>query len=997
MNNIQWRLLAVCAPLLVMTRTGGHSTPTRAVEVTVTEGTSMAVAVSPDGSTLAIDLQGSVWTLPASGGRARRLTDEYSDARQPTFSPNGRVILYHSFREGTYDIRAMNADGTGDREITGGVFDDREAAWSPDGRQFAFASDRSGNYDIWIHDWVSGDYTQITSDAGEDYMPSWSPDGREIAFVGTRGGVHGVYAIRLDNRAERTLTVVQGGRVDAPSWGPGGGDIVYHVTGSGGSRLEMAGRSLTGGENAFAFRASWRGRDIHYVSDGKIRKRSTEAATGALSTTIEFTATLVVNPASYTRRTRDLDSRSPRKALGIVGPVISPDGSRVAFVALGDLFVAPVAGGGGRPVNLTNDRFLDAEPAWSRDGRYLAWSSDRGGSLLDIWVRDMTTGESRQLTNLSTSAMSPAWSPDGGRIAFLDVDGIWRRASVSVVDVETGKVTRVRESMFGPGAPTWSADGRRIAVAALVPNSTRFREGWNQVLTFPSGSDVSDTATMWFTPQRRTSIDSRVGAGPVWSPDGTRMIAVYGGGLSVFNWTGKGEPDEYPRPLTRETAHAPSWTADGRSVLYQSNDRLRLMEVATGNVRDVPVELTFTPAIPQGAGMVVHAGRLFDGQSSTLRSDIDIIVRANRIVRVERHASGNHSGVPVVDASGLTVMPGLIEYHTHIQKDLGEAAMRAYLAWGVTSVRSPGGTPYEAVEDREAIEAGVRAGPRLFVTGYLLEWQRTYYKMAVAVADDRHLERELERAKALGHDMIKSYVRMPDLRQKRIIEFAHAAGVPASSHEVYPAFLSGVDATEHTSGTSRRGYSPKVATLGRSYSDVSSLFGAAGVTFTPTLALGGGGLRRLVENDSTLRTDPRFRLYPGWLSAQVTAIGGGRAQAPAAAGGAGTAAGGEMVMALARSGTKVVAGTDTPNAAALHGELYSYVLAGMTPFEALRTATVNAAEALGIDAGVVAPGKLADLIIIDGNPITDITTTTRVRHVIANGRHFGLAELVGGR
>lgn len=994
MNGFRWRLLVIGAPVLVVARQGGPPAALRAAEVTVNEGTSMSVAVSPDGSTLAIDLQGSIWTLPAAGGAARRLTDEYGDARQPAYSPNGKVILYHSFRDGTYDIRAMNADGSGDREITGGVFDDREPAWSPDGRQFVFASDRSGNYDLWIHDWVSGDYTQITSDGAEDYMPSWSPDGREIAFAGTRGGVHGIYAIRLEDRSERLLATVAGGRVDAPSWGPGG-DIVYHVTGGGGSRLEITGRSLTGGENAFPFRASWRGGDIHYVSDGKIRKRPAAGPAGGAPATIEFTATLVVNPASYTRRRRDVDSRSPRRALGIVGPAISPDGARVAFAALGDLFVAPV--GGGPPVNLTNDRFLDAEPAWSRDGRYLAWSSDRGGSLLDIWIRDMTTGEARQLTRLPTSAMSPAWSPDGRRIAFLDVDGIWRRASVSVVDVGTGRVTRVRESMFGPGAPTWSADGRRIAVAALVPNSTRFREGWNQVLTFPSVSDSADTTSMWFTPQRWTSIDSRVGAGPVWSPDGTKMAAVYGGALAVFNWTGRADPDEYPRTLTRETAHSPSWTADGRFLLYQSNDRLRLLEVATGNVRDVPVELTFTPAIPAGGPLVVHAGRLFDGQSAVLRSNVDIIVRANRIASVVPHVPGNHLGNEVVDASGLTVMPGLIEYHTHVQKDLGEAAMRAYLAWGITSVRSPGGTPYEAVEDREAVEAGVRAGPRLFVTGYLLEWQRTYYKMAVAIADERHLERELERAKALGHDMIKSYVRMPDLRQKRIIEFAHAAGVPASSHEVYPAFLSGIDATEHTTGTSRRGYSPKAATLGRSYSDVSALFGAAGATFTPTLALGGAGLRRLVETDSTLRTDPRFRLYPAWLSAQVTAIGGGRGAAPAPPGGAAAAAGGAMVMGLMRSGAKVVAGTDTPNAAALHGELYSYVLAGMTPFEALKTATVNAAEALGIEAGVISPGKLADMVIVDGDPVTDITTTTRVRHVVANGRHFSVAQLIGGR
>jgi len=101
-----------------------------------------------------------------------------------------------------------------------------------------------------------------------------------------------------------------------------------------------------------------------------------------------------------------------------------------------------------------------------------------------------------------------------------------------------------------------------------------------------------------------------------------------------------------------------------------------------------------------------------------------------------------------------------------------------------------------------------------------------------------------------------------------------------------------------------------------------------------------------------------------------------------------------MVMGLFRAGTRVVAGTDTPNAATLHGELLSYVLAGMTPAEALRTATRDAAAQLGIDAGIIAPGKLADLAIVAGDPLTDITATTRVKWTIADGRVFEVSRLL---
>lgn len=958
------------------------------IPVTVTEGTSMAVAASPDGRRLVVDLQGSIWLLPVSGGTARRITDEYNDARQPAWSPDGRTIAFQGFRDGSYDIWAVDTAGTGLRRLTSGPDDDREPAYSRDGTRIAFSSDRGTgtNYDLWMLDLPSGALTQVTRDIGDDYMPTWSPDGSEIGFIGMRGRESRVLAVNVATGAERVLATTTG-RADAPSWGPSG-EVVYYATGPNSSRLERAGTAITGAENAFAFRADWLSAgEIVYTSDGKIRRR---ALAGGASRTIEFSATLDVTRPRYTRRVRDVDSRAPRRALGIVAPAISPDGRSVAFVALGDLHVMPI---GGAPQNLTRDEALDAEPAWSPDGRHLAWSSDRAGDRLDLWVRDLTTGAERRLTRTANSAMGAAWSPDGSQIAFLEVDGVWRRANVSVVDVASGRVTQVYASSFGPGAPTWSADGKRIAIAALTPYSTRFREGTNQILTVAStGGDVR-----WHTPVPQLSIDSRVGAGPSWSPDGTRMAVIYEGMLSIVTVAPDGTPNGPPRRITREMAHAPSWTSDSRTILYQSMDKLRAVDLETGAVRDVPLALDYAPAIPTGR-VVLHAGRLVDGRSATARTNMDVIIEGNRIRSVVPHAEANHRSGVVVDAASHTVMPGLIEYHTHLQKDLGVASNRAYLAFGITTVRSPGGTPYEAVEDREAVDAGVRPGPRLYTTGYLLEWNRTYYKMAVAISSVSHLELELERARALQHDLVKSYVRMPDLQQRRIVEFAHAAGVPAASHEVYPAALIGIDGTEHTTGTSRRGYSPKAAALGRSYGDVAALFAASGLPITPTLALGGGGLRQLMAQDTSLAADPRFALYPPWLRATLTPSGEAAATAslpPAtvAAFAAAASAGGQMVVGLMRAGTKVVAGTDTPNAATLHGELLTYVQAGMTPFEALRTATVNAAEQLGLDAGEIAAGKLADLVFVDGDPLTDISATVRVRGVIANGRVFRMADL----
>ena len=959
--------------------------------VVVREGTSMSVAISPDGRSLVIDLQGSIWTLPSSGGAARQVTDAYNDARHPAFSPDGRSIAFQGYRDGTYDIWAVSPDGSNQRQLTRGPFDDREPAWSHDGTRVAFSSDRgesisagqtqagSGNYNIWVLDIRSSQLTQVTRDRADDFMPTWSPDDREIAFISTRAGGQSIWAIALDSGNERRVSA-EGIRADAPSWGPGG-QIVYHSTGGNGSQLELDGRGLTGDENAFPFRASWASpTEIVYVSDGKIRRRS---IAGGDSRTVEFSATLPVMAAGRMPDAfalRRVQERQPRPVKGVMSPSISPDGRSIAFAALGDLWLMPV---GGKPENITTDRFLDTEPAWSPDGRYLAWSTDRGGDLLDLWIRDMTNGQVRRLTSTEGSAMGAAWSPDSRRIAFLNVDGVWRRASVNVVDVANGTVTEIHGSLFGPGSPSWSRDGQRVLIAALTPYSGRFREGTNQILSLSaSGGDST-----WYTPLPHRSIDSRVGNGPVLSPDGSGLAVVYEGRLSVIPVSAAGAPTGAPRRLTSEIAYMPTWTGDSKSILYQSNDKLRLVDVATGRSRDVPFDLTYTKAFP-AERYVIHAGRLVDMKSDAARENMDVVINGGYIESVEPHRDATHNGVRVVDAGARTVMPGLIEYHSHMQKDLGEAHERAALAFGITTVRSPGSTPYEGVEDREAVDAGVRIGPRVIAAGYLMEWQRVYYKMAVAIVDSTHLEMELARARALRHDVLKAYVRMPDLQAKRIAEFARANGMSSSSHEVYPAALSGLHGTEHTTGTSRRGFSPKVATLSRSYDDVAQLWGKSGMTFTPTLALGGGTMARMVAADTMLRSDARFALYPAWLSRQVT--GGGRAggrggRGGGRGGGANQGAIDAMIVNAQNAGALVVAGTDTPNAANVQAEVIAYVAAGMTPFEALKTATVNSAQALRLNVGTVEAGRLADLVILDGNPLQDITATYRVVSVVANG------------
>ena len=957
------------------------------LDVTVSEGTSMSVGVSPDGRTLAIDLQGSIWTLPAAGGPARRITDLFNDARQPSWSPDGKTIAFFAYRDGGYDLWTVAADGSNQRKLTWGAFDDREPTWSHDGTRVAFSSDRGNalgsDYNIWVLDLRDGSFRQLTRDPADDYMPSWSPDDTEIAFVSAREN-RTIWAVNVASGAERKVSSTTG-TVDAPSWSLSN-QIVYHTSAGGQSRYEVDGKPITGTENVFAFRASWASpAEFYYVSDGKVRKRS---LSGGAPQTVEFTATMQVTRADslYTRKKRDFTSTVPRPVLGVVRPTISPDGKQIAFAAVGDIYVMPV---GGRPVNVTKDQALDTDPAWSPDGSQLAYSSDKDSEHLQLWIRDMKSGQSRKVTNLTTQPQGAAWSPDGKRIAFFNVDGMWRVAQMSVLDVASGAVTKIHDQLPQPGAPTWSPDGKRIALASVAPLTRRFREGTNQVLTMSSGGGDDK----WYAPVPLLSIDSRGGCGPAWSPDGTKMAAIYEGVLSVWPVSPAGEPLGPPRRITSESAHSPSWTGDSKEILYQSLDKLRIVNIETGAARTVPFDLKYTPAVPTGR-TIVHAGRLLDMTSPAPKSNVDITIDGNRITSVVPHADANHAGGRVVDGSKLTVMPGLTEFHSHLQKDFGESEGRAFLAFGITTVRSPGNTPYEAVEDREANEGGVRPGPRVYGTGYLMEWQRVYYKMGIAISNPAHFEMELERARVLQHDLIKSYVRLPDLQQKRMVEFAHGIGVPVATHEIYPAAFVGVDNTEHTAATSRRGYSPKQATLQRSYQDVVQLFGKSGRIFCPMIS--GGGTRKIFSDEPGLVNDPRFRLYPEWIQQQTKGFAA-PPTSPFGPGGGGdpTGGAGRMVIDIMKAGGLVVTGTDTPNAVNLHGELMAYTMAGMSAFDALKAATVNPARALNVDTGTIEAGKLADIIMIEGDPLANIASTKNVRRVIANGRVYEMNQLLG--
>jgi imidazolonepropionase-like amidohydrolase len=537
-------------------------------------------------------------------------------------------------------------------------------------------------------------------------------------------------------------------------------------------------------------------------------------------------------------------------------------------------------------------------------------------------------------------------------------------------------------------------------MSALRPYSSRFREGTNQIVRVeiapPPGAPPRPVR--WLDPVPHKSIGMRETGGPVWSPDGTQMAAVVDGHLVSFPVDRDGTPAGPLRRLSPDVAGTPSWTADSRRVLYQAAGRLRLVDTVDGRIVDVIPRLSFEPPAPPPP-ITVHAGRLFDGLNDAVHEDVDVVIEDGRIARIEPHRDTGHTGT-LIDASGQTVLPGLIESHTHLARTYGEALGRIWLAFGVTTVRNPAVNPFEGLEEREAYLAGARPGPRVLSTGEPFDGTRIYYPGGTALDGGAQVASRIAWAREMRFDFVKTYVRLPDLLQQRIIEDAHGLGLPVTSHEIYPAVAYGADGVEHIRGTSRRGFSPKMSELRRSYRDVVDLLTSSGMTLTPTIGIQGGH-QLLTLRDAAWIDDPRIQqMFP---SSATTAARGLRDRAPDPADLAMREAlvgpQERLVARVVRGGGRVIGGTDSPiipYGLSLLMELEHYVRGGLTPAEALRTATSVAAEAMGAadQIGVVAPGRLADLVIVDGNPLVAITDLRRTRRVVKGGVVYDVDRLL---
>ena len=1008
--------------------------PTVEIDIDVTEGTWMSLDVSPDGKTIVFDLLGDLYTLPIAGGEAKSLTRGVSWDIQPRFSPDGAWIAFVSDRDGMDNVWLVSANGEETRQITKEkVWEMSEPSWSPDGR-FVLArkhitTERSiGAGEIWLYHRSGGAGLMMTKrqndqkDVGE---PIFSPDGKYIYFSqdSTPGKTfeynknpHAtIYTIkRLTPETQRIETFVsRSGGAAAPAPSHDGKSIAY--VGRKGLKTALFVEDIASGDVRMLsdgldrdMQETWAVHGVYpslawlpddsailFWAGGKIRRVDVKSGvTGDVPFSVKDKRKIheavrfpvEVHPAKV-------------KTKMLRGAVMSPDGRTAVFQALGQLYVKSLPDGAAK--RLTSDDVFEQHPAFSRDGRWIVYTTWDDSALGSVRIVSAKGGRSRVVTKKPGHYAGPAFSPDGSKVVYRNVG--WhvlrpkrytRGTGIYVVEAKGGTPRRV--SRAGGLAHFGTRNDRIFFMTAEGEG-----EGARRILKSVrlDGSQTKVHMKTKLAHEIRVSPDEKWVA---WR----ESYAVYAAPFSFAGQVFELGPTAKSVPVIRASKDS------GAYLHFSSPERLhwsmgpelftRDLSGAIAELEEDPEEKPEVPESGIDLGFEVDAdvpkgSVAFTGaRIVTMKGDEvvegTLLVEGNRITGIGQNVT-LPPGTKSYDVKGMTIVPGFVDVHHHGPQaghgitPQANWALYAMLAFGTTTVHDPSHDTPSIFSAAELARTGRIVAPRIFSTGSILYGADYPLKATVDSLDDAMTH--LRRMKSVGAVSVKSY------RQRRR---AQRQQILTAARELKMMVLpEGGSIFQHNMNMVVDGHTgiEHAVPIAAGYDDVIQLWKQSQVGYTPTTVVGYGGIWG--ENYWYQTTDvfahPRLtRFVPAFILEA-------RARRPAI-----NAKKGDwnhvdiakLSKKLSDAGVVVNVGAHGQREGlAVHWEMWMMAQGGMSPLECLRTGTLNGARYLGMDEdiGSIEVGKLADLAIIDGDVLRDIRQSEKVRYTVINGRVYDAATL----
>lgn len=1009
------------------------------IKYTVDEGTWMNLDVSPDGQTIVFDMLGDIYSIPIEGGTAKPLREGLAFEVQPRFSPDGKKVLFTSDAGGGDNIWVMNVDGTDAKQLTKESFRLlNNPAWMPDGNYFVarkhFTSSRSlGAGEIWLYHISGGEGIQLTkrkNDQQDVNEPSVSPDGNHIYFSEDMypGGFFQynkdpnsqIYAIRKYDREK--------GKVENVISGPGG--ACRPQISNDGKKLAYIRRvrtktvlfvhDLETGEDfpiyeglskdqqeAWAIFGVYTGFDwmpddkqIVIWGQGKIWKVDVAThkaenipfkveATHKLAETVHF-------------ENKAFDAQFPVHV--IRQAITAPDEKRMIFNAVGYLWKMDLPDG--KPSRLTSDTDLEFEASYSKDGKeivYVTWNDETMGS---VWKMNLENGAKTQLTKKKGIYRSPSFSPDGKTVVYRKDGGNSHQGYVhsKKPGIYTVSATGGEPSFVTPQGsyPIFAADGKRIFFQSGGYLFGSLTKSYHSIK--PDGTDDKKLFNGKYAQQFVPSPDNKWVA---WS----ELYKVYVAPMPLAGQTVGLSAKTKAVPVAQVAKDAGiniHWSQDSKKLFWtlgneyfsdELTERFKFLEGAQDSLPPLDtvglkIDLQLPGDVPEGSIAFTNA-RIITMEGEEVIEKGIIVVEGNIIQQV---GPANKVRVPrgakVYDCKGKTIMPGIVDVHGHLGNfRFGLSPQKqweyyANLAYGVTTAHDPSSNSEMIFSQSEMIKAGHMVGPRLFSTGTILYGAEGDFKATINNLEDARSA--IRRTKAYGAFSVKSYNQPRRDQRQQVIQAARELGimvVPEGGSFFYHNMSMVAD------GHTGIEHNIPVAPL---YADVINFWSATKTHNTPTLVVNYGAVSGEYYWYQNTNVWEQERLLSFTPRAVVDSRSRHRTMIPQEEYENGHILTSKSLKKLQDAGVNINLGAHGQlQGLGAHWELWMLEQGGMSKLQALKCATINGAIYLGMDQqiGSLKAGKLADLIVLDENPLEDIRNSEKIKYTMINGRLYDAATM----